>query len=49
MGCDPPEGAGRLYGWLWALLSVQGWRRRAVFFVVRAFNKINRTLNYVWL
>lgn len=31
------------------LLSPSALRRRVAFFLVRAFNKINRALNYVWL
>lgn len=31
------------------LLSPSAWRRRAAFFLVRVFNKVNRAMNYAWL
>lgn len=31
------------------MLSPYAWRRRAAFFLVRVFNKLNRAMNYAWL
>ncbi len=31
------------------MLSTSAWRRRAAFFLVRVFNKLNRLTNYAWL